>query len=112
MIPEVPKTYGLLYYPHIGHYKFLHQFRAATPLSRESWSCKPVILMFPTFSTSRFREILAAKCGREMGGKFSLKMPEFQIAFRDLLHAVNLRHGTHSFTSLPKEGVLMNFGPE
>ena len=29
------------------------------------------------------------------------------FAFRDLLHAVNLRHGTNSFTSLPKEGVLI-----
>jgi hypothetical protein len=37
-----------------------------------------------------------------MAGKFSLKMPDFHVAFRDLLHAVNLRHGTHSFTSLPK----------
>jgi hypothetical protein len=40
--------------------------------------------------------------GREMAGKFILKMPDFHVAFRDLLHAVNLRHGTHSFTSLPK----------
>jgi hypothetical protein len=31
--------------------------------------------------------------------------------FRDLLHAANLRHGTHGFTSLPKEGVLRNFPP-
>jgi hypothetical protein len=44
-----------------------------------------------------------------MAGKFSLKMPDFHAAFRDLLHAVNLRHGTHSFTSLPKEGVLRIF---
>jgi hypothetical protein len=44
-----------------------------------------------------------------MAGKFSLKMPDFHVAFRDLLQAVNLRHGTHSFTSLPKEGVLRIF---
>jgi hypothetical protein len=44
-----------------------------------------------------------------MAGKFSLKMPDFRVAFRDLLHAVNLRHGTHSFTSLQKEGVLRIF---
>jgi hypothetical protein len=31
MIPEVPKAYGLLYYPRIGRFNFLHQFRAATP---------------------------------------------------------------------------------
>jgi hypothetical protein len=36
-------------------------------------------------------------------------MPEFHVAFRDLLHAVNLRHGTHSFTSLPKDGVMRIF---
>jgi hypothetical protein len=44
-----------------------------------------------------------------MTGKFSLKMPDFHVAFRDLLHAVNVRHGTHGFTSLPKEGVLRIF---
>ena len=31
--------------------------------------------------------------------------------FRDLLHAVNLRHGTDGFTSPPKEGVLRIFSP-
>jgi hypothetical protein len=68
------------------------------PLSRESWGCKFVILMFLTFAASRSREILAAKggnhVGREMAGKFILKLPDFHVAFRDLLHAVNLRHGT------------------
>jgi hypothetical protein len=44
-----------------------------------------------------------------MAGKFILKMPDFRVAFRELLHAVNLRHGTHGFTSLPKEGVLRIF---
>jgi hypothetical protein len=42
-------------------------------------------------------------------GKFSLKLPDFHVALRDLLLAVNLRHGTHSCTSLPKEGVLRIF---
>jgi hypothetical protein len=72
--------------------------------------------MFPTFATSRLREILAAKgwnyVGEKCAGKFSLKMPDFHVAFNDLLHAVNLRHGTHGFTSLPKEGLLRNlFSP-
>jgi hypothetical protein len=44
-----------------------------------------------------------------MAGKFILKMPDFHVAFRDLLHAVYLRHGTHSFTSLQKEDVLRIF---
>jgi hypothetical protein len=47
--------------------------------------------------------------GREMAGKFILKLPDFHVAFRDILHAVNLRHGTHGFTSLPKEDVLRIF---
>jgi hypothetical protein len=50
--------------------------------------------------------------GQEIAGKFSMKMPDFHIAFRNLLHAVNLQHGTHSFTSLPKEGMLRIFCPE
>jgi hypothetical protein len=36
-------------------------------------------------------------------------MPVFHVTFRDLLHAINLRHGTNSFTSLPKEVVLRIF---
>jgi hypothetical protein len=31
-------------------------------------------------------------------------MPDFHLAIRDLLRAVNLRHGTDGFTSRPKEG--------
>jgi hypothetical protein len=41
--------------------------------------------------------------GREMADEFCLKMPDFHITFTDLLHAVNLRHGTKGFISLPKE---------
>jgi hypothetical protein len=81
-------------------------------IGREGWSCIPVIYMFSTFATSRLREILADRGGNmwaKMAGKFSLQMPDIYVAFRDLLHAVNLRHGTHSFTSLPKEGVLRIF---
>ena len=40
-----------------------------------------------------------------------LEMPDFHVAFRNLLHAVNLRHGTDGFTSPPKEGVLRIFSP-
>jgi hypothetical protein len=36
-------------------------------------------------------------------------MPTSTVHLRDLLHAANLRHGTHGFTSLPKEGVLRTF---
>ena len=44
-----------------------------------------------------------------MANEFCLKMPDFHVTFRDLLHAVNLRRGTDGFTSLPKEGVLRIF---
>ena len=47
--------------------------------------------------------------GREMTDEFCLKMPYFHVTFRDLLHAVNLRHGTDGFTSPQKEGVLRIF---
>jgi hypothetical protein len=36
---------------------------------------------------------------------------DFRGTFRDLLHAANLRRGTHGFTFLPKEGVLRIFPP-
>ena len=49
--------------------------------------------------------------GRGMAGEFCLKIPDFHVTFRDLLNAVNLRHGTDGFTSLPKEGVLRIFSP-
>ena len=44
-----------------------------------------------------------------MADEFCLEMPDFHVTFRDLLHAVNLRHGTDGFTSPPKEGVLRIF---
>ena len=44
-----------------------------------------------------------------MADEFCLKMPDFHVTFRDLLHAVNIRHGTNGFTSLPKKGVLTIF---
>jgi len=42
--------------------------------------------------------------------KFCLKA-DFHVTFRDLLHAVKLRHGTDGFTSSPKDGVLRIFSP-
>jgi hypothetical protein len=63
--------------------------------------------------TDAFRT-LAAEVGtygrRIRTGKFCVNA-EFHGTFRDLLHAANLRHGNHGFTSLPKEGVLRIFMP-
>jgi len=50
-------------------------------------------------------------CGRERCPVVILLKFRLPRKFRDLLHAVNLRHGTDSFTSPPKEGVLRIFSP-
>jgi hypothetical protein len=47
-----------------------------------------------------------------MADEFCLKMPDFYVAFRDLLHQVYQRHGTHGITSLPKDGALWIFRSE
>jgi hypothetical protein len=86
MLLETPQPYGLLYYPRIGLPNFSNSSALPRPLSREVWNFKPVIYMFPTFATSRLREIIAAKGGLEMAGKFSLKLPDFHVAFRDLFY--------------------------
>ena len=69
----------------------------------------------PTFTTSRLpRDILVAKGGTiwSRNGRWILpEMPDFHVAFRNLLHTVNLRHQTDGFTSPPKEGVLRIFSP-
>jgi hypothetical protein len=68
----------------------------------------------PTFTTSRLVEILVVKGGTmwTRNGRWILpEMPDFHVAFKDLLHALNLRHGTDGFTSPPKEGVLRIFSP-
>jgi hypothetical protein len=70
----------------------------------------------PTFASRRLHACHHARapnggrwnCGREMSGEFSLNA-DFHVTFRDLLHAVQLRHGTDGFTSTPKEGVLRIF---
>ena len=50
-------------------------------------------------------------CGRERCPVVILPKLRLPRKFRDLLHAVNLRHGTDGFTSPPKEGVLRIFSP-
>ena len=44
-----------------------------------------------------------------MADEFWLKMPDFHVTFRGLLHAVNLRHGADGFTSPLKDGVMKIF---
>ena len=57
-------------------------------------------------------ETLAAKCGTTWARNGRWILPEnarLPLTFGDLLHAVNLLHGTDGFTSLPNEGVLRIF---
>jgi hypothetical protein len=58
----------------------------------------------PRESTQRRKVKLWARNVRE----FCLNT-DFHVTFRDLLHAVKLRHGTDGFISPLKEGVLMIF---
>jgi hypothetical protein len=49
-----------------------------------------------------------------MGEKWPINFAvdaDFHETPRDLLNAVNQRHGTHDFISLPKEGALRIFSP-
>jgi hypothetical protein len=46
-----------------------------------------------------------------VSGDFA-EMTPFFTPLRDLLHFTNLRHGTDSFTSPPKEGMLRIFCPK
>ena len=84
--------------------------------SRQRWRCLWTFLFsnVPTFATSRLREILAAKGGTTWTRNGRWILPEnarLPLTFRDLLHSVNLRHGTDGFTSPSKEGVLRIFSP-
>ena len=58
----------------------------------------------PRESTQRRKVELLARNVREC-----CLNADFHVTFRDLLHAVKLRHGTDGFTSPPKEGVLRIF---
>jgi len=60
------------------------------------------------------RERTPAAEGGNMGEKMPRILPKVTTSrhFWFLLHAVNLRHGTDGFTSLPKEGALRIFSSE
>jgi len=60
----------------------------------------------PRESTQRRKVELWARNVRE----FCLNA-DFHVTFRNILHAVKLRHGTDGFTSPPKEGVLKIISP-
>jgi hypothetical protein len=79
----------------------------------------PPPLDVPTFSTTclhvqRRERPPTAEGGPLRGRKMFRQIwprNRFPPNSRDVLHAVNLRHGTDGFTSPPKEGVLRIFSP-
>ena len=85
--PGCTAAEGLLYKPLVFSHSYLH--RQVSP-----------------------PETLVVKGGTNWArnGRWILpEKPDFHVTFRDLLHVVNLRHGTNGFTSFPKEGVLRIF---
>jgi len=81
--------------------------------------CFPPPLDVPTFaatclcvrSDARDHSSERWNCGRERCPVVIL--PKFRLPrkYRDILHVVNLRHGTDGFTPPPKEDVLRIFSP-
>jgi hypothetical protein len=83
------------------------------------WLIAPPALDVPTLATRCPRAY--RRVPHSSGGSWNLRAEnrtayfslnaDFHVTFRVLLYAANLRHGTHGFTSLPKEGVLRIFSP-
>ena len=71
----------------------------------------------PTFATRRLHASPHESTQRRKVELWERNAREFclnsdlYVTFRNLLHAVKLRHGTDDFTSPPKEGVLRIFSP-
>ena len=84
----------------------LQPFKAycAIWVRRSNFSHQASPRLSPRESTQQRKVELWARNVRE----FCLNA-DFHVIFRDLLHAVKLRHGTDGFTSPPKGGVLRIF---
>ena len=112
-VPDVLQPCGLLYYPWCSN---SHHQSSSQEILAVRGGAKPYYY-FQTFQLSPLvvsPEILVAKGGTmwARNGRWILpEMPDFHVAFRNLLHAVNLRHGTDGFTSPRKEGVLRIISP-
>jgi hypothetical protein len=74
-------------------------------LFTESSHCRRQMSPRPTRRERSKQREVELKWARKSSREFCLNA-DFQVTFRDLLHAANLRHGTAGFTSPPKEDVL------
>jgi len=84
----------------------LQPFKAycATWVRRSNFRHQASPRMSPRESTQRRKVELWARNVREV-----CLNADFYVTFRNLLHAVKLRHGTDGFTSPPKKGVMRIF---
>jgi hypothetical protein len=80
-----------------------------TLLSRSS-HCRRQMSPCPTRRERSEQREVELQWARKSNREFCLNA-EFQVTFKDLLHAANLRHGAAAFTSPPKEGALGIFSP-
>ena len=71
----------------------------------------PSFYMFPLFTTRCLHVRHDVREPRGRSGNCGRECCPIILPIIDLLHAANLRHGTHGFTSPPKEGVLRIFSP-
>ena len=103
---------GLLYYPQTFQLSPLVSFYEVLAARGGDVYEPSYFRMFqlsPLVVSKRSQQPKVELHGRELADEFCLKMPDFQVTFKDLLHDVNLRHRTEAFTSLPKECVLRIF---
>jgi hypothetical protein len=84
----------------------LQPFKAycATWVRRSNFRHQASPRMSPRESTQRQKVELWARNVREV-----CLNADFYVTFRNLLHAVKLRHATDGFTSPPKKGVMRIF---
>jgi hypothetical protein len=94
---------------------YFHPFQPCSPDAPRSYEralCAPLLVSLvisrgaPRPATWETSISEGRKYGREMADPILPTACDFHGKCRDLLHAVNLRHGTDGFNSPPKEGML------
>jgi hypothetical protein len=96
-------------------YLFAWASAASHGCTTASWLIVPPALDVPTFGhqmTRAYRRVPHSSGSWNLwAGNRTGNFAYSTVHCRNLLHAADLRHGTHGFTSLPKEGVLRIFPP-